>query len=383
VTGRPPVRLAVTVVSHARDIWGSERSVLNAAPELHRLGIDLTIAAPDGDFAAAAADLGLVHRRLVLPGRGGERTAPLHDLARDALGVPAGIARIARATSGADVVHSNNLLVHPDTALAGRLTRRPTVLELHDIVAPGVPALLQSAAAALSSAVVSISRATSAPVRGPGRHRLHLVPQAIDVDRFGPGPGDPALRRTVGDPPLVVGIVGRVDPSKGVDVAIEAVAAAGADLGLLVVGAPGWDAGDHLVDVLALGQARLGDRFHHAGLVSDVPTVLRSVDILVNASDAEPFGLSVLEAQAVGVPVVGTAAGGIPDFVEDGVTGLLVPPRDPAALARALRRLADDPALRARLASAAAVEVRARHGITARARTLADLYRAVARPRRG
>ena len=73
----------------------------------------------------------------------------------------------------------------------------------------------------------------------------------------------------------------------------------------------------------------LGDRARFVGPVDDVPGVLRSLDVLVNASASEPFGLSVLEAQASGVPVIGTDAGGIPEFVTDGETGLLVAPGGP------------------------------------------------------
>ena len=79
-----------------------------------------------------------------------------------------------------------------------------------------------------------------------------------------------------------------------------------------------------------------------AGRRADVPDVLRCLDVLVNASDAEPFGRSVLEAQASGVAVVGTDAGGIPEFVDSDVTGLLVPPGVPAALRAALARVLAD-----------------------------------------
>ncbi len=83
------------------------------------------------------------------------------------------------------------------------------------------------------------------------------------------------------------------------------------------------------------------------GRTNDVPDTLRALDVLVNTSVAEPFGLSVLEAQASGVAVVGTRAGGIPDFVFDGDNGLLVPSGDADALAKALDRLVTDPEWRA------------------------------------
>ncbi|MGA2519800.1 MAG: glycosyltransferase family 4 protein, partial [Acidimicrobiales bacterium] len=116
---------------------------------------------------------------------------------------------------------------------------------------------------------------------------------------------------------------------------------------------------------------------------TDVPGTLRALDVLVNASVAEPFGLSVLEAQATGVAVVGTAAGGIPDFVFDGDNGLLVPSGDAEALSKALERLVTDDELRARIASRGRTTALGR-GTEARADTVAALYRqAVASRRRG
>jgi glycosyltransferase involved in cell wall biosynthesis len=112
--------------------------------------------------------------------------------------------------------------------------------------------------------------------------------------------------------------------------------------------------------------------------MAEVPDVLRSVDVLVNASTAEPFGLTVLEAQASGVPVVAAASGGILDFVQDDDNGLLVPPGDSVALTRALDRLFGDAELRARLGRRGRETAEAAHGLDRRAGTLADIYRAVA-----
>jgi len=94
----------------------------------------------------------------------------------------------------------------------------------------------------------------------------------------------------------------------------------------------------------------------------------------VNASVAEPFGLSVLEAQASGVAVIGTRAGGLPDFVFDGDNGLLVPSGDADALAKALDRLVTDPEWRAKLAERGRVTAQGR-GIEARADVVAEMYR--------
>jgi glycosyltransferase involved in cell wall biosynthesis len=95
---------------------------------------------------------------------------------------------------------------------------------------------------------------------------------------------------------------------------------------------------------------------------ADVPALLRSADVVACVPWYEPFGIVPLEAMACGVPVVGAAVGGLLDSVVDGETGLLVPPRDPAATAAALGRVLADEELRLRLGRAAAEHVATRFG---------------------
>jgi glycosyltransferase involved in cell wall biosynthesis len=147
---------------------------------------------------------------------------------------------------------------------------------------------------------------------------------------------------------------------------------------LAVVGAPARDDGTYESELKAEAEGVLGDRCRFVGPVDEVPAMLRSLDVLVNASTSEPFGLSVLEAQACGVPVIGTASGGIPEFVTDGETGLLVAPDRPDALAEGLNRLFGTSGLRDKLTEEARNTVVARHTIAVRAQTMAHLYRSLA-----
>src|SRR5262249_4499085 len=95
--------------------------------------------------------------------------------------------------------------------------------------------------------------------------------------------------------------------------------------------------------VLTLG---LGNRVHFLGVRTDVAAALGAMDVFVLSSDWEGNPLSVMEAMAAGLPIVATTVGGVSELCQNGVEGLLVPPKDSAALARALVRIGASPAMR-------------------------------------
>ncbi len=191
--------------------------------------------------------------------------------------------------------------------------------------------------------------------------RLTVVRPGIDVARFR---SDPASRRRtralLGIAPdvPVVGMVARFNAGKGHDVLLRAmtvVAASRPNACCLVVGDalfPGE--ADWKARMLALARALgLGARVVFAGWRDDVPAILSALDVLVHpptTPDSRPT--VIMEAMAAGRPVVGSAVGGVPDLVDDGVTGVLVPPSRPEALAAALLRLLADPVARATFGAA-------------------------------
>jgi D-inositol-3-phosphate glycosyltransferase len=199
--------------------------------------------------------------------------------------------------------------------------------------------------------------------------RIYVVPCGVDTGHFGPpAPGwrsPEGARRWSGGAPRIV-TIGRLVRRKGVDTVIAALAGVPA-AELIVAGGPpaGQLAGDAEARRLqaaaeAHGVAR---RVRFTGQVphQNVPALLRSADLVVSDPWYEPFGIVPLEAMACGTPVIVSAVGGHLDTVADGETGLLVPPRDPAALAGALRQLLADPARRAAMGAAGAERVRSRY----------------------
>ncbi len=221
---------------------------------------------------------------------------------------------------------------------------------------------------------------------GAPRRRTTVVPCGVDTDAFAPeGPVHPRTDR----PRLVV--LGRLVRRKGVDEVITALRRL-PEAELLVAGGPaapggaGFDADPDVRRLQAVAdRAGVADRVRMLGAVarSDVPALLRSADAVVCVPWYEPFGIVPLEAMACGRAVVASAVGGIQDTVVDQVTGLLVPPRRPDALAAALRRLLATPTRALAFGIAGRDRVLARYGWDRIAAATAAVYEEVLAERAG
>lgn len=191
----------------------------------------------------------------------------------------------------------------------------------------------------------------------PGE-RIAVVPCGVDLGMFRPdGPVAPRPRGTRS--PLVLSI-GRLVPRKGVDTVVQALRAV-PDAELVVAGGSPDDDEAVRLRELATGCGVAG-RVRIVGSVprDRVPALMRAADVVVTVPWYEPFGMVPVEAMACGVPVVASAVGGHLDTVAG--CGVLVPPRRPRALARALRGLLDDPARRRELGAAGTRRARERYG---------------------
>ncbi|MEV4358290.1 glycosyltransferase [Nonomuraea sp. NPDC049625] len=190
---------------------------------------------------------------------------------------------------------------------------------------------------------------------GVPERRIAVVPCGVDLSVF--RPGGPVAPRTGGK--LILSI-GRLVPRKGVDTVIRALRRI-PDADLVIAG--GRQDDEEAVRLYELARAYgLERRVHVIGSVprEHVPALMRSADVLVTVPWYEPFGMVAIEAMACGVPVVASAVGGHLDTVAG--CGILVPPRRPRALARALSDILDHPGRRAALAAAGARRARDRYG---------------------
>lgn len=203
--------------------------------------------------------------------------------------------------------------------------------------------------------VMTPGQSTADLLRGYGvTAPIGIWSRGVNHERFSPARRDMAWRRGLGiaDDELAVGFLGRVVLEKGLDIFAEvmtALKARGGRVRALIVGegpAQKWFA-DRVPDAVFAGY-QTGDHLARA---------VASMDVFFNPSVTETFGNVTLEAMAAGVPVVAARATGTVDLVEDGVNGLLVPPRDVAAYAEAIGRYARDDMLR--LAAGAAGRAKA------------------------
>jgi glycosyltransferase involved in cell wall biosynthesis len=193
--------------------------------------------------------------------------------------------------------------------------------------------------------LIAVSRAIEAKIAEEGRTGapVQLIYNGVDLQRYDVTVPCCTYREEYGIEPddVVVGVVARLEPEKGHPTLLDAWPAVlqGVPKATLLIVGEGSRREDLECQATALGIAR---RVVFTGRRDDVPEVTAALDVAVLPSYREAQGLSILEAMALSRPVVASRVGGIPEVIEDGVSGLLVPPRDPAALAGAIVRLLKD-----------------------------------------
>ena len=259
------------------------------------------------------------------------------------------VLRRALAAGAFDVVHSHASRAHGAVALArvGLAARPPHVVSRR--VASAIRGGWKYRRGAEAFIAISQHVRSMLITAGVPAARIAVIADGIDPDRFAGGRGAEAVRAELGlgAGTRVVGSVAALTPEKGHADLLNAAArivAARDDVRFLVVG----EGSERSRLERLAAELGIAGRVVFTGFRVDALDLLRACDVLVMASHMEGLGTSIMDAQAVGVPVVATRVGGIPEIVDDGASGLLVPPRSPQSLAAAVRRVLEDGELRAR-----------------------------------
>lgn len=357
--------MRVLHVQKVTGVGGSERHLLDLLPGLAARGCGVRMIV----LAAGQASRFLAAAR--------ERGIPVETIPAGPDVNPAAVAALAGHIRRfrANLVHTH--LIHADLhgALAAALVRVPTVSSFHgthSFFERGPVRLAESLALRRARRVIAISRWVREFLltRGLARpEHMDVVHYGIRAEGWRATRADRERARAalgVGPEEWVVGVASRLVPHKGHDTLFRAAARLGDSVPLRVLVAGDGPLRKPLQRLaFELG---LEDRVRFLGFLEDVRPLLHACDVFCMPTSAvlrEGFGLAALEAQAAGVPAVVTRTASLPEVVAHGETGLLVSPDSAEELAGALRVLARDPALRARLGETAARRAAERFGIEA------------------
>ncbi|MFH1850645.1 MAG: glycosyltransferase family 4 protein [archaeon] len=232
-----------------------------------------------------------------------------------------------------DIIHSNgNLTWSLSSVLASVLTRKPYVLHLRQFVCIG---FIEKMMIARTSSVICISKAIHYCLikQGISKTKLKIEYNVLDVNKFRPGPSRRGKK---------IGIIGRLVDWKGHRVFLEAariVLNHCSDAEFIIAGT-----GPEESNLKRIAKdLKVTNSVHFVGYVNNVARLLINIDLVVNCSiGPEPFGRSIIEAMAMKKPVIAATTGGATEIVQDKITGYIVPPNDPQALADKMLTLLRD-----------------------------------------
>jgi glycosyltransferase involved in cell wall biosynthesis len=367
-------KVRVLYVSHTGLVSGAERALLDLLDALPNT-IHPVVACPRGPLSDALSCRHVEVRDLPEVS-GSFRLHPVHSPTLMWQLMMAGLAlhRVVRS-SRPDVIHANSLRAGLVSAAALASRSAPVIVHAHDIL----PSTRSGAAvrAALRPSInrlVAVSDYTARSfVDGGFSQPVHMLHNPLDIDRFDPRLRSRAdARAELGLEPdqRLLGMVAQVTPWKGQELAIRATAVVREtfpSIKLLIVGeakftstATRFDNAGYLSSLHQLvDELGLQHNVEFMGQRQDVETIMRSLDVSLAPSWEEPFGRAVVEAMAVETPIVATNVGGPPEYINDGVDGFLLPPRDLVAWTDLLTSLLGEPGRRSEMGRRASLKVRA------------------------
>lgn len=351
-------------------IGGAARHVVDLSNGLVNAGHPVTVAATDGPLRLALKpEVGFLP--LHLKDNRTFRSRPA--------GIPLATLSLTRELRirHFDIIHSHKRFSHLPSKAASWINRTPHVTSYHSLVTE------RPSSSFFGDATICVSRYIETDLRAqyPGlRSRLftvhngvHPQPMFTDDERR-----DIRNRLDAAGARTIISSIGHYTADKDRSTFLQALSIL-KDQQVLpgtVILLQGFGPLEQEIRQIA-AQRGLDESIRFIGPSTPSSYIIAVSDFMVLNSVREGFGLVLIEAASVGVPHVATAVGGIPEFVSEGVTGLLVPPQDPPALAKAIRRFIEDPALRSACGRAAMALYQERFGFDAMIEGTLGVYRSV------
>lgn len=379
--------MRILFVNHTSTVSGAEHSLLTLLGVLPSESV-AGLACPQGPLARMARECGVqVHP--VAGTSGSLRLDPWRTPAAVAEIALTGV-QVARAArrSGASVIHANSLRAGLVAGISHRLHRHGLVTHIRDCLPDSsITRLIRRSVAAETDELVAISEyvvgrfragicETDMPVR--------VIDDPIDLGRFRPNRRKHDSARLHNEP--VLAIIGQISSWKGHDTAIRALydlRRRHQNARLLIVGeikfagaATRLDNRGYRAELHKLvSDLRLVGAVEFVGEREDVPDIMANADVILVPSIEEPFGRTVAEAMAVETPVVATTIGGPAELIDNGTTGLLVPPADPVAWSEAITSILEKPGWAREMARRGGDIARQRFAPERHAAAMLEIYR--------
>jgi len=359
-------RMRILQICSARQIGGGERHLADLANGLTRRGHDVFAAL--NPSSPLRSELSSVAEQNIVQ-------APM----RNALNVSSAL-KLARFVSEnrIQIIHAHVARDYPLAALVARRSSARLILTRH-VLFP--MKRTHKLTLRRTNRVIAVSQAVAEGLRAQrifSEEKIVLIHNGIDVDRFARGREDRFTNNKDAGQNLRVGMIGHLAPIKGQEDFIRAAAIVyrqRRDVGFVIAGEDKSRSGEHRQRIERLiAELNLDQRVSLIGWVDDVAKLLPDFDLYVSPSRSEPFGLSIVEAMAAGVPVIATASEGAREIIDDQQTGRLVPIGDVEALADAISGLLADPELRERLTAEAQCRVRERFSLERMLDDTEDVY---------
>ena len=286
--------------------------------------------------------------------------------------------RRAILSAGIDLLHPHDNLSKLLGGVAAASAGIPVVAHCHDLLGAGfIDRMLLLAQRLLMDRVIAVSGSVRERFIQSGANpgQIRTIENGIDTTRFSPGTSTLSRAElSIPESHRVIGVIGMFDPVKGHVFLLRAIRqlreSGVKDLTCLIIGEGRLEA--ELKDYAKAAGIEQNVRF--LGYRRDIPDLLGLMDMVVMPSLRESFGIVALEAMAMKVPVVASRIGGLEEVVEHEKTGLLVPPGDAAALAEAIRGLADNPEKRRNMGKAGRQRVEQSFGLDSTVQRVEDLY---------
>jgi glycosyltransferase involved in cell wall biosynthesis len=336
----------IVFVNDSSRIAGAEKSLALLAANLPRDRFRPTVVCPPGEFEGYLRQAGI---ESVVPTR-------LHHYNRSngVFRYGASLTRLARilVRSKADIVHCNSYrAAHWGIPLA-YLLRIRAVCHVRDCHYTRFSSRLMAHAGGRVFFIAVSEAVKNSLIRaGVRAERIKVVYNGADVTQYHPGVKPAGLFSRRGTE-FRLGLFGRIEERKRHIDAVEALPLIRREypnVHLVIVGDPWRESGQAADRRLKkrIAELNLQEHVTFTGYRTDVPALMADVDAVLVPSVDEPFARVILEAFSLGKPVIGTLSGGTPEMIEEGVSGILTPPEDPAALAAACLRLIRNPEIAA------------------------------------